>query len=419
MTAALLSVVLLVGELPDAGSGGMAYEDFLAHVGSNNLELAAQRLNVPIAEAQIALARVFPEPVLSAGVASLDLSKNGSPTVYDVGLAQTFEIGGKRGSRIEVAKYETAQAQSDLEDFFRTLRANATNDFIDALHSRLVLERKMQTQAAFARLVAVNAERLRAGDIGQVAYLQSRVEAQRFRAEVLAAEGDAEHARLALGLRLGNSAGAIAAAGSLHIPSRSFDGDVLIARARAERPDLASKRSALEVARAKVRLGHANRWEDLTLNLGYQYSAAGSGAFAQPAFNALSFGFSIPLPLARIYNGEVEAAVAGTTQASFVLRQGELAVEIEVRQALSSYQAAVRRVELFTGGVLSDADRVAEATFYSYQRGGATLLEVLDAQRTVNEVYLDYFDALSQHAKTLVAVEQSAGLWDIHFLEQL
>jgi len=70
-----------------------------------------------------------------------------------------------------------------------------------------------------------------------------------------------------------------------------------------------------------------------------------------------------------------------------------------------------------SGGVLADADKVAEATLYSYQRGGATLLEVLDAQRTVNEVYLDYFDALAQHAKALVAVEASAGLWDIHFQE--
>ena len=395
----------------------MPYEEFLAQVGSTNLELAAQRLNVPIAVAQIAVARVFPEPVLSAGVGSIDISKNGSPTSYDVGLAETIEIGGKRGSRISVAQYETSQAKSDLDDFFRTLRANATNDFIDALHSRMVVERKTQTQEAFARLVSVNAERLRAGDIGQVAYLQSRVEAQRFRAEVLAAEGDAERARLALGLRLGNSAGAIAAAGNLRIASRSFETDLLVARARAERPDLASKRYALEVARAKLSLAHANRWEDLTLNLGYAYSAPGTGAFAQPAFSALNFGFSIPLPFARIYNGEVDGAVAGTTQATLVLRQGELAVEIDVRQGLASYQAAVRRVELFTGGVLSDADRVAEATFYSYQRGGATLLEVLDAQRTVNEVYLDYFDALAQHAKALVAVEASAGLWDIHFQE--
>ncbi len=395
----------------------MPYEAFLAQVGSANLELAAQRLNVPIAEAQIAVARIFPEPVLSAGVGSLDISKNGSPTSYDVGLSQTIEIGGKRGSRVEVAQYETSQAKSDLEDFFRTLRANATNDFVDALFTQRVLERKTETQAAFARLVKVNAERLRAGDIGQVAYLQSRVEAQRFSAEVLAAEGDANKARLALGLRLGNSAGSITPTGSLSIPSRSFDVEVLVARARAQRPDLVSKHYALEVARAKVSLAHANRWEDLTLNLGYAYSAPGTGAFAQPAFSALNFGFSIPLPFARIYNGEVDGAVAGTTQAALVLRQGELAVEIDVRQALASYQAALRRVELFTGGVLSDADKVAEATFYSYQRGGATLLEVLDAQRTVNEVYLDYFDALAQHAKALVAVEASAGFWDIHFQE--
>lgn len=395
----------------------MPYEDYLAQVGSANLELAAQRLNVPIAEAQIAVAHIFPEPVLSAGVGSIDVSNVGSPTSYNVGLAQTIEIGGKRGSRIEVAQKAKYQASSDLDDFLRTLRANATNDFIDALRTRAVLERKTQTQAAFARLVTVNAERLRAGDIGQVAYLQSRVEAQRFRAEVLAAEGDAENARLALGLRLGNSAGAITPAGSLRIPNRTFDVDVLVARARTERPDLASKRYALEGARAKLKLAHANRWEDLTLNLGYQYSAPGTGAFTQPAFSALNFGFSIPLPLARIYNGEVDGAVAATTQATLVLRQGELAVEIEVRQALSSYQAAARRVELFTGGVLADADRVAEATFYSYQRGGATLLEVLDAQRTVNEVYLDYFDALASHAKALVAVEQSAVLWDLGFKE--
>ncbi|HXX31815.1 MAG TPA: TolC family protein [Myxococcaceae bacterium] len=420
MTAApLLAGLLAVTAGQDAGTPerprGMTLPEYLAQVGSANLEAAAQRLNVPIAEAQIAVAKIFPEPVLSAGVASIDVSGNGSPTSYDVGLSQTIEIGGKRGARIEVASLQTSQAKSDLQDFLRTLRANATNDFVDALHTQAVLERKEQTQGAFQRLVEVNQERLRAGDIGNVAYLQSRVEAQRFRGEVLAAEGDAETARLALGLRLGSSAGAIPVAGNLRIQTRTFDADLLVLRARTDRPDLASKRSAVDAARAKLKLAHANRWEDLTLNVGYIYSAAGSGAFLQPAFSALSFGFSIPLPLARIYNGEVDAAVAGTSQAALVLRQAELAVEIEVREALARYRAATRRVDLYTGGVLADADRVAEATLYSYQRGGATLLEVLDSQRTVNEVHLAYFDALSEHAKALVAVETSAAMWDIGF----
>jgi len=418
MRPALLLLGLLSGAAPSVDDTTMSFEQYLSKVGSANLELAAQKLNVPIAEAQISLARVFPEPVLSAGVGSVDLSNVGSPISYDVGLSQTIEIGGKRGSRVEVAKAGTSQAMSDLEDFFRTLRSNSTSDYIDALYSRMVLERKRKTQAGFARLVAVNAERLRAGDIGQVAYLQSRVEAQRFVSEVLAAEGTAESARLALGLRLGSSAGAITPSGTLDIPSRSFEADKLVLRAQASRPDLASKRYAVEVAEGKVHLAHANRWEDLTLNLGYIYTARGSQAFAQPPFSALTFGFSIPLPLARIYNGELDAAEAGKAQALLTLRQGELAVEVDVRQALARYTAAVQRVELFTGGVLTDADKVAEATFYSYQRGSATLLEVLDAERTVNEVYLDYFDALSEHAKALVAVEASANLWDVHFIDK-
>lgn len=56
-----------------------------------------------------------------------------------------------------------------------------------------------------------------------------------------------------------------------------------------------------------------------------------------------------------------------------------------------------------------------EGTLYSYQRGAATLLEVLDAQRTDNEVYLAYFDALSDHAHAVVALEQAAGIWDVTF----
>jgi len=78
------------------------------------------------------------------------------------------------------------------------------------------------------------------------------------------------------------------------------------------------------------------------------------------------------------------------TQAELQLRSTQLQAEEEVRDAYSRYQAAVQRLELYRGGMLKDADRVLEARLYAYQRGGATLLEVLDAQRTSAEVYLAY-----------------------------
>jgi len=72
-------------------------------------------------------------------------------------------------------------------------------------------------------------------------------------------------------------------------------------------------------------------------------------------------------------------------------------------------------VQLYNSGLLRDAERVLEAKLYSYQRGDIPLLEVLEAQRTVNDVYLAYFDALADHAHSLVALEQAAGIWDIQF----
>ena len=59
------------------------------------------------------------------------------------------------------------------------------------------------------------------------------------------------------------------------------------------------------------------------------------------------------------------------------------------------------------------AERVQQATLYTYQKGGATLLEVLAAQRTLDELQLSYYEALAEHARSLVAVELAAGRWDV------
>jgi cobalt-zinc-cadmium efflux system outer membrane protein len=88
---------------------------------------------------------------------------------------------------------------------------------------------------------------------------------------------------------------------------------------------------------------------------------------------------------------------------------------VEVRQALERYAASLGQIEIYTGSLLSDSEKVLESILYNYQRGGATLLEVLEAQRTTNEVFLAYYDALTNHARALVAVEQAAGIWDISF----
>ena len=121
-------------------------------------------------------------------------------------------------------------------------------------------------------------------------------------------------------------------------------------------------------------------------------------------------------PVSRLrYQGEVEATRAARTQAELQLSAAQLRVEAEVRTAYSRYQASVQRLQLYRGGMLKDADRVLAARLYAYQRGGFTLVEVIDAERTSADVYLSYSQALVEHAHALVALEQAAGIWDVSF----
>jgi cobalt-zinc-cadmium efflux system outer membrane protein len=411
------AVALLLVAVP-CRAQTLTFAQYLATVGRGNLDLAAQRANVSVTEAQIAVARIFPDPQLTVGVTSVDVSAVGSPTITDLSFTQTIELGGKRGARIASAQHDWSSAQAGLDDFLRTLRGDASDAFIDALAKQMVLARKRVTVASLERLVVVNQERLRAGDIGEIALVQSRVEAGKSRGEVLSAETDVAQTTLALALKLGTMRDVVhvTPTGDLRIATHAFDVEQLIATARERRADVRARRFALAAASARVRLAHANRWIDLTLSLGWAHAFEPYGQYQKiapaPAYEALSATLTLPLPLSRIYKGELTAAQFNQAAAEWNLRAAELKVEVDIRQASSRYQTAVERVKLYSTGLLRDADRVLEAKLYEYQRGGASLLEVLEAQRTVNDVYLDYIDALTDHAHALVALEQAAGIWD-------
>ncbi len=398
----------------------MSLDAYLALVGRANLGLAAQRTGVKITEAQVAIAKLFPEPQLTAGVASYDVMHTGAPTTVEVGVQQTIELGGKRSNRVRAAQLAVTGAHQDLDDFVRTLRGNAAGAYVDALAARLVLDRKQKTLDNLTTLVDKTAQRYHSGDIGETPVTQSRVEKERFHGEVLEAQADIRDADLALGLLAGTSQPIEPTGDLTKIEPRTFDEAQLIATAKAHRPDVLSARAAVDTAGAEIDLAESNRAIDVTVALGYLHSFAtdpttayGVGA-PPPAYGTLSATLSIPLPFARrIYRGELDGAIATRSQDEDKLRAVELGAEVEVKQALARYRASVDRLKLYTGGILEDSDKVLEATTYSYQKGDAKLFEVLEAQRTVDDVYLAYYQALADHVHALIAVEQAAGIWDL------
>jgi cobalt-zinc-cadmium efflux system outer membrane protein len=398
----------------------MAFHDFVNEVLRANLDLAAQRVNLAIAHAGITSASVSPDWSLDFGSPVLDLSGQGNPTTYSIGLDAPIELGGKRGHRMRAAKADFATANSDYEDAVRQLRAAAAGAFIDALSARAILVSKNKSIGELERIVNVNDERHRVGEIGEIELVQSRVERDQFRADVVSAQADVRSADLVLGQQLGKAeklANQLPVPdGTLDVPIRTFDILQLVATALERRPDVLSKQRALKAADLRIELANVNLIPDVTVSGSFSHLAAGTGGFVQPADNTLAASLSLNLPFSRWkYRGELENARATKTQAELQLRSAQLHAEVEVRDAYSRYQAAVEHLQLYRGGLLKDADRVLEARLYAYQRGGATLLEVIDAQRTSADIYLAYAQALADHARALVALELAAAIWDVSF----
>jgi len=240
----------------------LGFEDYLAEAMRFNLDLAAQRATVAIVHAGLTTAAQRPDWSADFGLPVVDLSGQGNPTTFSIGLDAPVELGGKRGHRMRAAKQDLSAANADYDDAVRQLRATATGAFIDALSARAILVSKHKSSGELDRIVSVNEERHRVGEIGEIELVQSRVEREQFEADLILAEANVVSADLVLGQVLGKPERIAdrlpVPDGTLDIPVRTFDVAQLVVTALERRPDVLSKQRGLKAAELRIELANVN-----------------------------------------------------------------------------------------------------------------------------------------------------------------
>jgi hypothetical protein len=133
----------------------ITFRQFMGYLQDSNISLAAQRFNIPIAQAQLKAARIYPDPTFQSGYAG-DVSDERQVTTYSGQLSETILLGGKIKARTDAATETLALSRAQLADFLRNLRVQAANAFIDGLTESLVLQRKSLALTRAQQLVEVN-----------------------------------------------------------------------------------------------------------------------------------------------------------------------------------------------------------------------------------------------------------------------
>jgi cobalt-zinc-cadmium efflux system outer membrane protein len=138
---------------------------------------------------------------------------------------------------------------------------------------------------------------------------------------------------------------------------------------------------------------------------------AGQGSYSS-AINppTFSFGLTLTPPLFNRFEGEIVKAKADLTVQKAQLAKTEAQVLNDVQTAFTQLTSARSRVERAERELLEHAKRTHDLVQLQYQKGAASLLEYLDAQRMLISTKLDYEGDLSDYWLAVVLIGQAIGL---------
>jgi cobalt-zinc-cadmium efflux system outer membrane protein len=394
-------------------SQSLTYDIFMDNVRNKNIEYIVEKYNVNIAKAKIEAAKVFPDPDLTFSGANNQEHQLKMGYNIDAELGYTIELGGKRKARIRLAQSEAELSSALLQDFFRNLRAEASLAYMNALYQKQLYEVQKQSYLQMAKLAYADSIRFSLGSIMEVDAMQSKLEANTMLNDLIQGETELNNIILRLMLYQGDNqmSKVDSIEGELVYVKRKIDLDSLIILAQNSRSDLLVALKSKEVSQYNLKLAKANRAIDLGLNIGVSYNAEVRNEIAPaPAFTAVMAGISIPLKFSNTNKGEIRAGKLAVEQSEASYRSVERQIRMEVIQAYNLYTTACRQVELFNTGYLDDARKILKNKTYRYERGETSILEVINAQRTYNDVLDGYYKILYNCASTFVELERVTGI---------
>ena len=401
----------LAGMIPAYGAveRPVGYAGYMEQVARRNLSYAAEKLNMNIAEAGVRAARLFNDPQLSVEYGNNQDWNMQMGQGISGELSKTFSPG-KRSANIHLAGSEKELTQAILDDYFRNLRCEATLAYLDALKQAELFRVKQNAYDNMRRLAEGDSVKFALGKITEVDATQSRVEAGVMRNDLLQAEAELHNAFLSLGMMLGSATDTLyLPQGSLRLAERAFPAGMLVASALENRADLVAAMRNVDVAQRAVTVARRERNMDFDLALGVNHNGTVRNEIAPaPRFTGFTVGLSVPLKFSNFNKGTVEAARYREQQAQTAYEQARLQV-----QTYRRYTSLIGQVRHYDNGLLENAASVVKGKIYSYDRGETSLLEVLNAQRTYDEVRTLYIETLYNYAASLVELETSAGIWDI------
>jgi outer membrane protein, heavy metal efflux system len=410
--AGLLLCCLFASRLP--AQQALSWEQIRDKFEQTNPTLLSDRVNIDESRAQEITAFLRPNP-------DLTLSTDGSQiapyhgiwrpftgTQFYAGLDYLHERDHKRELRLESAQKGTGIAVSTHADLERNLLFQLRNAFVQALQAKAFFEIAKQNLEYWNKEVAINRDRFNAGDLAKVDLSRIILQRAQYQSDFINSQVNLRTAKIAL-LTLLNDRTPVAnfdIAGPYDFQESLMGLEQFRQIAMTTRPDLKSAVEAVDKAKTDNKLAISNGSTDPTFSVWWTHNPSFNNPYDN---NTLGASVSIPLRIFDKNQGEKLRTQLDIGRADKARMASEAQVLSDVDSAYTTLSSTIDLLKPYKQEYIPQATQVRDIVSFAYQRGGASLLDFLDAQKSYRDTQLNFVNLIGSYLAAASQLNLAVG----------
>jgi cobalt-zinc-cadmium efflux system outer membrane protein len=295
-----------------------------------------------------------------------------------------------------------------MADQQRTLLFNLRTAFVQALQQKAVLALAKDNLSYYDRLLAISRDRLNAGDIARVELDRLELQRVQYMTDVQTAEVNLRTAKIQL-LTLLNDRTVVDqfdVAGAFDFRDEVMPLEDFRRIALETRPDLKAAIQTIDKAESDHRLAMANGSTDPTFSAWLTHNPSFNNPFDN---NTLGVSVSIPLRIFDRNQGEKVRTQEDIVRNQRLRDANEAQVYSDVDSAYAMLNSNLTLLRPYKARYLQQAVQVRETISFSYQRGGASLLDFLQAQQEYRTTELGYLNLVAAYLTAASQLNLAVG----------
>jgi cobalt-zinc-cadmium efflux system outer membrane protein len=393
---------------------GLTWDQVKAKFEAANPVLKADQSNVDELKAEEITAYLRPNPEFTMTEDGTQFApKNGTwqpvkGTYLIPNFSYLHEREHKRELRLQSAKEGTQIGGSLHEDLDRNMLFSLRSAFVQTLQAKAVLELAKADLEYYDKIIAISQARFKDGNLAQVDLDRIELLRVQYESEIETATVNLRTQKIQLIQLLDDRTpvdqfdvtGPFDFSSDLK-PLTDFEQAAMDAR-----PDLRAAVQSIEQAKTNHKLAIANGSTDPTFGAWYTYNSSNNNPNGQ---QTLGLSVSIPLRIFDRNQGEKQRTLIDIDRNQQLTDAARAQVFSDVDSAYEQVRSNIALLTPYRAKYRDQATRVRDTVTYSYQRGGASLMDFLNAQSDYRVVQLAYLQLVGSYLSAASQLNLAVG----------